>query len=271
MQRTLLQSLNVRAVVDAKGNETSMFEVPAGAIARWSFSSSRSAWRRCSRFPVSCARAASLKTTPLQTDERIGLQALEQFRAFQTLSDAGMSYEDIAARNFVTPAVVKQRLRLASLSPKLHDVYAEDGMTLEQLMAFTVTADHARQEQLWDNVSPSGYDEPDQIRQMLTENTLRASDRQVQFIGLDAYEQAGGGVFRDLFQHDDGGWLQTWTRQTLCWIGRPPGRLRIARWHCGMRWQKIPDRVRGCSFSPRWRRTGMPVCSLRVICGQRRV
>jgi ParB family transcriptional regulator, chromosome partitioning protein len=30
VQRTLLQSLNVRAVVDAEGNETGMFEVPAG-------------------------------------------------------------------------------------------------------------------------------------------------------------------------------------------------------------------------------------------------
>ena len=29
-QRTLLQSLSVRAVVDAEGNETGMFEVPAG-------------------------------------------------------------------------------------------------------------------------------------------------------------------------------------------------------------------------------------------------
>lgn len=29
-QRTLLQSLSVRAVVDADGNETGMFEVPAG-------------------------------------------------------------------------------------------------------------------------------------------------------------------------------------------------------------------------------------------------
>ena len=26
--------------------------------------------------------------------------------------------------------------------------------------------------------------------------------------GLDAYQQAGGGVLRDLFEHDDGGWLQ---------------------------------------------------------------
>ena len=119
-----------------------------------------------------------------------------------------MSEEDIAARLFVTPAIVKQRLRLASVSPKLLDVYAEDGMTLEQLMAFTVTADQARQEQVWDNVSSSGNDEPYQIRRMLTENTVRASDRRAQFVGLDAYEAAGGAVLRDLFEHDDGGWLQ---------------------------------------------------------------
>ncbi len=108
----------------------------------------------------------------------------------------------------MAPAIVKQRLRLASVSPKLLEVYAEDGMTLEQLMAFSVTADQARQEQVWDNVSRSQLDEPYQIRRMLTENTVRASDRRVQFIGLDAYEQAGGAVMRDLFEHDDGGWLQ---------------------------------------------------------------
>jgi ParB family chromosome partitioning protein len=119
-----------------------------------------------------------------------------------------MSEEDIAARHFVSPAIVKQRLRLASVSPKLHDVYADDGMTLEQLMAFSVTSDQARQEQVWDNISRSGNDEPYQIRRMLTENTVRASDRRAQFIGLDAYEQAGGAVMRDLFAHDDGGWLQ---------------------------------------------------------------
>jgi len=43
---------------------------------------------------------------------------------------------------------------------------------------------------------------------MLTENAVRASNRRAQFVGLDAYEQAGGTVLRDLFAHDDGGWLQ---------------------------------------------------------------
>ena len=111
-------------------------------------------------------------------------------------------------RHFTTPAIVKQRLRLASVSPKLHDVYADDGMTLEQLMAFSVTGDQVRQEQVWDNVSRSHIDAPYQIRRMLTENAVRASDRRAQFVGLDAYEQAGGPVLRDLFEHDDGGWLQ---------------------------------------------------------------
>jgi ParB family chromosome partitioning protein len=138
----------------------------------------------------------------------VGLHPLDQFRAFKTLSDAGLSDEDVAARHFVAPAIVKQRLRLASVSPKLHEVYAEDGMILEQLMAFSVTADHIRQEQVWENAGRSGHDETYQIRRALTENTVRASDRRARFVGVAAYEQAGGGVERDLFEPDDGGWLQ---------------------------------------------------------------
>ncbi len=103
---------------------------------------------------------------------------------------------------------MKQRLRLASVSPALLDVYADDGMSLEQLMAFTVIADHARQEQVWQAISGSWSREPYQIRRMLTEMTVRASDRRAVFVGLDVYEAAGGAVLRDLFQSDDGGWLE---------------------------------------------------------------
>ncbi len=210
-QRTLLQSLNVRAVLDGDGNETGMFEVPAGGR-RY----------RALELLVKQKRMAKTQLVPCvvreggiaeddsiaENDERVGLHPLDQFRAFQTLRNLGMSEEDIAARHFVSPAIVKQRLRLASVSPDLLDVYAEDGMTLEQLMAFTVTTDHARQEQVWENVSKSGYDESYQIRRMLTESTVRASDRRAQFVGVAAYEAAGGAVLRDLFEHDDGGWLQ---------------------------------------------------------------
>ncbi|UPK06347.1 ParB/RepB/Spo0J family partition protein [Bradyrhizobium sp. 170] len=210
-QRTLLQSLSVRAVVDADGTETGMFEVPAGGRRYRALELLVKQKRMAKTQPVPCVvrdGGIAEDDSLAENDERVGLHPLDQFRAFQILRDGGMSEEDIAARHFVTPAIVKQRLRLASVSPKLHDVYAEDGMTLEQLMAFTVTGDQARQEQVWDDVSRSQNDEPYQIRRMLTEHTVRASDRRAQFVGLDAYEQAGGVVLRDLFQHDDGGWLQ---------------------------------------------------------------
>src|ERR1700716_685509 len=210
-QRTLLQSLSVRAVVDADGQETGMFEVPAGGRRYRALELLVKQKRMAKTQPVPCVvREGGIAEDDslAENDERVGLHPLDQFRAFKTLSDAGLSEEDIAARHLVSPASVKQRLRLASVSPKLHEVYAEDGMTLEQLMAFSVTADQVRQEQVWENVSRSGYDEPYQIRRMLTEQTVRASDRRAQFVGVDSYEQAGGGILRDLFEHDDGGWLQ---------------------------------------------------------------
>ncbi len=210
-QRTLLQGLSVRAVVDADGNETGMFEVPAGGRRYRALELLVKQKRMSKTQAVPCVvREGGIAEddSVAENDERVGLHPLDQFRAFQTLRDLGMSEEDIAARHFVNPAIVKQRLRLASVSPKLHEVYAEDGMTLEQLMAFSVTAAHARQEQVWENVSRSGYDEPYQIRRLLTENTVRGSDPRAQFVGLDAYQSAGGGVLRDLFEHDDGGWLQ---------------------------------------------------------------
>lgn len=43
---------------------------------------------------------------------------------------------------------------------------------------------------------------------MLTEGAVRASDKRAQFVGVDAYVAAGGTILRDLFQGDDGGWLQ---------------------------------------------------------------
>jgi ParB family transcriptional regulator, chromosome partitioning protein len=210
-QRTLLQSLSVRAVVDADGQETGMFEVPAGGRRYRALELLVKQKRMAKTQPVPCVvrdGGIAEDDSLAENDERVGLHPLDQFRAFKLLLDGGMSEEDIAARHFVSPAIVKQRLRLASVSPKLHDVYADDGMTLEQLMAFSVTADQPRQEQVWENVSRSNYDEPYQIRRMLTENTVRASERRAQFIGLDVYEQAGGTVLRDLFEHDDGGWLQ---------------------------------------------------------------
>jgi ParB family chromosome partitioning protein len=213
-RRGLLQSLNVRPVVDANGAETGQFEIPAGGR-RYRALERLVRQKRLSKTAlIPCivrdpgVEVSAEEDSLAENVQRVALHPLDQFRAFKTLCDQGAGDEEIAARFFVAPAVVKQRLRLAAVSEKLLDVYTEDGMTLEQLMAFTVTADHARQEQVWEALQQSYNKEPYLIRRQLTESAVRASDRRARFVGLDTYESAGGVVLRDLFEDDNGGWLQ---------------------------------------------------------------
>ena len=213
-RRTLLQSLNVRPVLNAAGAETGLFEVPAGGRRYRALQLLVKQKRLAKTALVPCVvrdpsgDISAEEDSLAENAHRVELSPLDQFRAFKTLSDQGLGEEDIAARFFVTPAVVKQRLRLAAVSPRLLDIYAEDGMTLQQLMAFTVTHDHARQEAVWDGLANSYTKEPYCIRRQLTDRAVRASDRRALFIGAEAYEAAGGVILRDLFESDDGGWLQ---------------------------------------------------------------
>jgi ParB family transcriptional regulator, chromosome partitioning protein len=209
--RSLLQSLNVRVVVNAEGVETGMFEVPAGGrrFRALELLVKQKRMKRTQLVPCIVRTDGIAEEDSLAENvQRAPLHPLDQFRAFQTLREKGLSEEDIGARFFVHPTVVKQRLKLAAVSQKLLDVYAEDGMTLEQLMAFTVTNDRVRQEQVWEALARTYNKEPYYIRRQLTEGAVRAADKRARFVGVDVYEAAGGVVMRDLFEHDDGGWLQ---------------------------------------------------------------
>ncbi len=115
--------------------------------------------------------------------QRVALHPFGQFRTFVALREKGQGDEEIATAFLVTSQIVKQRLKLASCAPALLDVYAEDNMTLEQLMAFTVNPDHDRQVQVWDVINSSWNKEPFQIQRMLTETAVRTSDRRAVLIG----------------------------------------------------------------------------------------
>jgi ParB family transcriptional regulator, chromosome partitioning protein len=162
-RRGLLQGLTVRAVVDASGIETGMFEVPAGGRRYRALELLVKRKLLAKTAPVPCVVKSADDPVPAEEDslaenvQRAPLHPLDQFRAFLSLREKGQSEEEIAATFFVSAQVVKQRLKLASVSPKLLDVYGEDGMTLDQLMAFTVSADHERQEQVFERLAQS-YD-----------------------------------------------------------------------------------------------------------------
>ncbi|MEG3143160.1 ParB/RepB/Spo0J family partition protein [Sphingomonas sp. RT2P30] len=210
-RRTLLQSITVRPVLDADGAETGMFEIPAGGRRFRALELLVKQKHLARTAPVPCVvrhGGIAEEDSLAENVHRAPLHPLDQFRAFLAMREKGQSEEEIAAAFFAPVSVVKQRLRLASVSPRLLEVYAEDGMTLDQLMAFTVNSDHARQEQAFEQIANSHYKEPHVIRRMLTEGAVRASDKRAQLIGADAYIAAGGTILRDLFQGDDGGWFQ---------------------------------------------------------------
>ncbi|GBQ30281.1 ParB N-terminal domain-containing protein [Gluconacetobacter azotocaptans] len=212
-RRGLLQSLNVRPVLDADGAETGTFEVPAGGRRFRALELLVKQKKLNKTAPIPCVVREAGSPILAEDDslaenvQRVSLHPLDQFRAFRTLLEKGLSEEEIAAAFFVPVTVVRQRLRLMTVSEKLLAVYGEDGMRLDQVIAFSISDDPARQEQIWEILSGSHNREPYLIRRMLTEKTVRASDVRVRFVGLDAYVAAGGHVMRDLFEADDGGWL----------------------------------------------------------------
>jgi len=210
-RRGLLQSLSVRPVLDAEEQETGKFSVSAGGRRLAALKLLVKQKRLAKNAPVPCI----VKTEGIEEEDslaentmREALHPLDQFRAFKALHDQGVTIDEIAARFFVGAQVVRQRLKLAAASQKLLDLYVAEELTLEQLMAFCVTDDHARQEQVWEGLSRSYNKEPYTIRRMLTEGAVKAGDKRAVFVGVDAYEAAGGVILRDLFVHDHGGWLQ---------------------------------------------------------------
>lgn len=210
-RRGLLQGLSVRPVLAEDGSETGMFEIPAGGrrFRALELLAKQKRFARTALVPCVVREGGIAEEDSLAENvQRAPLHPLDQFRAFLALREKGQSEEEIAATFFVAVSVVKQRLKLAAVSPRLLDIYAEDGLTLDQLMAFTVSDNHERQEQVFDSLTHSYDKQPHAIRRMLTEHAVRASDKRAQFVRLDAYIEAGGTVTRDLFQSDDGGWLQ---------------------------------------------------------------
>lgn len=213
-RRGLIQGLNVRPVLDVEGQETGMFEVPAGGRRYRALELLIRKKRLAKNAPTPCIVKDANDPIPAEEDSyaenhfREPLHPLDQFRGMQRLVDKGWDVDAIAAHFMTTPAVVTQRLKLASVSPKLHEVYAEERMSLQQLMAFSVSDDHERQEQVWELLAHSLNKSAAFIRDRLTEGAVRVADKRVRFVTVDAYVAAGGRqAMRDLFEEDDGGWL----------------------------------------------------------------
>jgi ParB family chromosome partitioning protein len=144
----------------------------------------------------------ALELSLAENTVRLAMHPADQFEAFAALIDKGESATDIAQRFGVEESLVLKRMRLARVAPQLLKAYRDDGLTLECLMAFTITDDHRRQLKVYKSLQDWQKDDPGAIRAALTEKMVEASDKIALFVGLKAYEAAGGSTRADLFGNE---------------------------------------------------------------------
>ncbi len=165
--------------------------------------------------PVPClvvdGNASSSELSLAENVIRIAMHPADQVTAFTKLIESGVTVAAIAARFGISEPLVEQRLRLGNAAPELLDAYRADEIDLETLKAFAVTTDHHRQMAAWGQVANQGCrPTPWGVKRLLTEERIPANSAMARFVGVDAYEAAGGPVLRDLFADEDesGIWLE---------------------------------------------------------------
>lgn len=199
----LLQNLIVTATADGE-----RYDVVAGGRRLAALKLLAKKHRISKEWEVPCllvadgtARTASLT----ENVQREAMHPADQFEAFAALVAEGRPIEDIAADFSVTPLVVQRRLKLANVSPRLLADYRAEAVSLDQLMALAITDDHAAQEAAFYD-APTWQRSPHNLRDRLTEREIDAHRHPLaRFVGLIAYEAAGGGTRRDLFAEADSG------------------------------------------------------------------
>ncbi|MET4788796.1 ParB family chromosome partitioning protein [Bradyrhizobium japonicum] len=206
----ILQNLVVEPEYDAEGTATGFYRVTIGEGRRLAqlLRAKRKEIKKSE--PIRCIVDTANDPHEISLDENVtreDMHPADQFEAFKKLADErGFGAEEIAARFGVTPHVVRQRLRLGAVSPKLMQLYRDGDLTLEQLSAFAITEDHARQEAVYERLSYNR--DGTAIRRLLTETHVPATDRRARFVGIEAYTEAGGTMLRDLFTEDRGGYFE---------------------------------------------------------------
>lgn len=204
----LLQNLIVSLVT--KGEHKGKYAVVAGGR-RWlamGLLVQQEKWEKdiqvpCKVMVLEQAISASLS----ENEQREMMHPADRFDAYKKLIDAGKTIEYVAAVHGVKPRTIEQYLKLADISPKIFELFRQDQINLPQMQALTLENNHDIQEQVWFGAH-EWHRQPSQLAQRLTQKDIDSrSNRLARFVGLSAYEAAGGPIRRDLFSTSDSGYL----------------------------------------------------------------
>ena len=155
-------------------------------------------------FPVPCTvipADIAEETSLAENVQRVAMHPLDEVEAFGRLAASGLLEDAIAARFGTGVRHVRQRLALSALSPILKTAFRKGELSLDAARAFCLVGEHDRQESVF-ALMPKPITNAYAVRSYLTQHAVRASDRLARFVGIEAYEAAGGIVRRDLFEDD---------------------------------------------------------------------
>ena len=159
-------------------------------------------------YPVPCrmAEGDDAEIFDAQIAENIcrkAMHPMDEFEAFYHLHTLGWDADRIASHYGTTARVIKDRLALGGAAESIRQSYRDGYISLEIVKSYAGCPDTARQERVFRDL----FGSPDRtnthaVHRALYQSAVDSEDDLARFVGLDAYEAAGGSIERDLLSDE---------------------------------------------------------------------
>lgn len=160
------------------------------------------------RIPFLLVTKAEAVLVSLAENLHAPMHPADLFDGMLTLSKQGRSADEIGWMFGLSAKTVRQRLKLANVAPRLFALYREDKASYEQMAALAISDDHQAQQAAWNGLDQWSR-QPQRLRKLLTAHCIPVqTDPVVRYVGVKAYEAAGGVVLRDLFSTGEEGFIE---------------------------------------------------------------
>ncbi|WP_072298307.1 ParB/Srx family N-terminal domain-containing protein [Paracoccus sp. SM22M-07] len=132
---------------------------------------------------------------------RRDLHPADEIRAYGKMEQNGATPAAIARAFAVTEKSVYRRLALAGLPEAVIAALAANEINLSAAACFTISTDEARSLEVLEQCRGNNLSDY-QIKKALKPDAVKDTDRRAKFVGIEAYQAAGGRVGGDLFAEE---------------------------------------------------------------------
>ncbi len=173
--------------------------------------------RRLRALQIAVATRADLATVPVKvtTDPMVAeewanaentareqLDAVDEIRAYRAMGQKGSPIGNISRAFAVTEAHVRRRMALANLPEAVLDALKARDISMGIAQAMTVSDSEKKILEVLERARQCRWFSEHEVKKALKPEAVDGDDRKATFVGLEAYEAAGGSVSVDLFEND---------------------------------------------------------------------